>query len=134
MRKETEPSWVRGSKPGAGDWWLFQPLAVTAKVNELVPSSSPLSPQEAAAVKWGQTVNVGGLAAKVSEIFQCTIRRVESPEASDLSPGDVFFGFAGQTQNARILVRWNASYARVFQGKALLEKDVLAAFGSTTGK
>jgi hypothetical protein len=55
---------VRGSKPGAGDWWLFQPLQPL----------TPLSPQQAAAIKWGQTVNVDGLAAKVSELFQATIR------------------------------------------------------------
>ena len=125
---------VRGSKPGAGDWWLFQPLVVTARANELSPSLPLLSPQEAAAVKWGQTVKVDGLAAKVSELFQCTIRQVESPEVSDLSPGDVFFGFAGQTQSARLLARWNTSYVNFFQGRALLEKDVLAAFGSPPGK
>jgi hypothetical protein len=125
---------VRGSKPGAGDWWLFQPLVMTAKVSELVPFLTPLSPQEAAAVKWGQTVNVEGLVAKVSELFQCTIRQVESPEASDLNPGDVFFGFNGQTQNARLLVRWNASYVNFFQGRALLEKDVVAAFGPPPSK
>ena len=66
---------VRGSKPGAGDWWLFQPLQPVA----------PLSPQQAAAVRWGQTVNFDGHAAQVSELFQSTIRQVESPEASDLN-------------------------------------------------
>src|ERR1035438_6205795 len=66
---------VRGSKPGAGDWWLFQPLQPMA----------PLSPPQAAAVRWGQTVNVDGTATKVTELFQSTIREVESPEASDRS-------------------------------------------------
>jgi hypothetical protein len=115
---------VRGSKPGAGDWWLFQPLQPVA----------PLSPQQAAAVRWGQTVNVDGTAAKVSELFQSTIRQVESPEASDLNPGDVFFGFTGRTQSAQLLVRWNASYVNFFQGRALLEKDVAAAFGQPPRK
>ena len=110
---------VRGSKPGAGDWWLFQPLQ----------PATPLSPPQAAAVRWGQTVNLDGLAAKVSELFQSTIRQVESPEASDLNAGDVFFGFTARTQNAQLLVRWNASYVNFFQGRALLEKDVVAAFG-----
>ena len=79
---------VRGSKPGAGDWWLF------SRSSPL----TPLSPQQAAAVRWGQTVNIDGLAAKVSELFQSTIRQVESPEASDLNTGDVFFGFTGRAQ------------------------------------
>ena len=90
---------------------------------------TPLSPQQAAAVRWGQTVNVDGLVAKVSELFQSTIRQVESPEASDLNPGDVFFGFAGPAQNAQLLVRWNANYINFFQGVALQEKEVVAAFG-----
>jgi hypothetical protein len=115
---------VRGSKPGAGDWWLFQPLQ----------PSTPLSPQQAAAIRWGQTVNLDGLAAKVSDLFQSTIRQVESPEASDMNTGDVFFGFTGRTQNGQLLVRWNASYVNFFQGRALLEKDVVAAFGQPPGK
>jgi hypothetical protein len=110
---------VRGSKLGAGDWWLFQPLQPL----------TPLSPQQAAAVKWGQTVNVDGIVAKVGELFQSTIRQVESPEASDLNPGDVFFGFTGGAQSTELLVRWNASYVNFFQGRALPEKDVVAAFG-----
>jgi hypothetical protein len=115
---------VRGSKPGAGDWWLFRPLQ----------PATPLSPQQAAAVRWGQTVNVDSLAAKVSELFQCTIRQVESPEASDLNPGDVFFGFSGKTESAQLLVRWNANYINFFQGVAVQEKEVVAAFASQPGK
>ena len=114
---------VRGSKPGAGDWWLFQPLQ----------PSTPLTPQQAAAVRWGQTVNVDRLAAKVSDLFQSTIRQVESPEASALNPGDVFFGFTGTAQSNRLLARWNASYINFFQGEPLQEKDVLAAFGRQPG-
>jgi len=109
---------IRGSKPGAGDWWLFRPLQL----------QTPLSPSQAAAVRWGQAVNLDGMAAKVSELFQSTIRQVESPEASDLNTGDVFFGFTGRTQNAQLLVRWNASYVNFFQGRALSGKDVVAAF------
>jgi len=112
---------VRGSKPGAGDWWLFQPLQ----------PSTPLSPQQAAAVRWGQSVNVDGVVAKVSELFQATLRRMDGPEASALNPGDVFFGFTGGTPNASVLVRWNANYVNFFQGKALPEKEVLAAFGQS---
>jgi hypothetical protein len=114
---------VRGSKPGAGDWWLFKPFQ----------PKTPMTPPQAAAVRWGQTVNVDGLAAKVSELFQCTIRQVESAEASDLNARDVFFGFTGQIQNAQLLVRWNANYINFFQGVAVQEKEVLGAFGKPPG-
>jgi hypothetical protein len=46
-----------------------------------------------------------------------------------LNTGDVFFGFTGRTQNAQLLVRWNATNVNFFQGKPLQEKEVLAAFG-----
>ena len=115
---------VRGSTPGAGDWWLFQPLQPLA----------PLSPQQAAAVRWGQTVDIDGVTAKVSELFQSTIHQVESPEASELNPGDVFFGFTGRTRDAQLLVRWNANYINFFQGQALPGKDVVAAFGQPPRK
>jgi nicotinate-nucleotide pyrophosphorylase len=79
-------------------------------------------------------VNVDGLVAIVSELFQSTIRQVESPEASDLNPGDVFFGFSGKTESAQLLVRWNANYINFFQGVAVQEKEVVAAFASPPGK
>jgi hypothetical protein len=79
-------------------------------------------------------VNVDGLVAIVSGLFQSTIRQVESPEASDLNARDVFFGFSGKTQSAQLLVRWNANYINFFQGAALPEKEVLAAFGQPARK
>jgi len=39
---------VCGSRPGTEDWWLFTPFQPV----------TPLSPQQAAAIRWGQTVNV----------------------------------------------------------------------------
>ena len=115
---------VRGSTPGAGDWWLFQPLQPL----------TPLSPPQAAAVRGGQTIDLDGLPAKVTELFQATLRQVESPEAWDLNAGDILFGFTARTQNAQLLVRWNATSVNFFQGQALPEKDVVAAFGPLSRK
>ncbi len=115
---------IRGSKPGVADWWLFQPIE----------PATPLSPQQAAAVQWGQTVNAGGMPAKVSELFQSTIRQADTPEASELNIGDTFFGFSGAAQDAQLLVRWNANYINFFQGRAVPEKEVAAAFRLPPGK
>jgi hypothetical protein len=115
---------VRGLKPGAGDWWLFKPLQPL----------TPLTPQQAAAVQWGQTVNIDGLVAKASEVFQSTTRQVDSPEASDLDIGTVFFGFTGKAEYSQLLVRWNANYINFFQGAPLQEKEVVAAFGQAPRK
>jgi hypothetical protein len=95
---------------------------------------TPLSQQQAAAVRWGETVNIDGLVAQVSTLFQATLRQVESPEASDQNTGDVFFGFTAQAQPAQLLVRWNANYINFFRGAALPEKEVLAAFGQQARK
>jgi hypothetical protein len=115
---------LRGSKPGVADWWLIQPIE----------PATPLSPQQAAAVQWGQTVNVGGMTAKVSELFQSTIRQADSPEASELNIGNTYFGFSGAAQEAQLLVRWNTNNINFFEGKRLSEKEVAAAFGLPPGK
>jgi Domain of unknown function (DUF4178) len=115
----TQALLVCGSKPGASDWWLFTPFQ----------PQTPLSAQAAAAIRWGQTLDMDGTAAKVSELFQSTIRRVESAEASDFNSGDLFFGFIGATPSAQLLVRWNNNYINFFKGNALLDKEVLRAFG-----
>jgi hypothetical protein len=114
---------VCGSKPGAADWWLFTPFQ----------PQNPPSPAQAAALRCGQTGDLDGVPAKITEIFQSTIHRVESAEASEVNTGDVFFGFTGQTSSGQLLVRWNSSYINFFQGKAMPEKEVFA-FGKTRGQ
>jgi hypothetical protein len=79
-------------------------------------------------------VNIDGLVAKVSELFQSTIRQVDSPEASDLNTRDVFFGLTGKSEYTQLLVRWNANYINFFAGAALSEKEVVAAFGPSPSK
>jgi hypothetical protein len=125
---------VQGSKPGSEDWWLFQPGGAITTTNEHAKVSTPLNPQEAAAIRWGQTIEVDGTPARVGKLFLCAIRKIESPEASDIKPGDVYFGFTATAPNVRLLVRWNAQYLNVFRGQALAEKDVLTAFGRLPGK
>lgn len=110
---------VYGSRPGAKDWWLFTPLQPAV----------PLTPPQAAAVRFGQTVNVDGVVAKVDELLQSAIRQVDSAESGDLKAGDVFFGFGSAAGNGRLLARWNATYINFFRGTALTDKEVMAAFG-----
>ena len=109
---------ICGSKPSAQDWVLFTPL----------DPAEPFTPQQAGAVRLGQTLNVNGIVVKVSDLFQSTIRLAESPEADALKNGDVLYGFAGKSDHLHLLVRWNASRIEFFQGQALPEKDVTAAF------
>ncbi len=109
---------ICGSKAGAQDWTLFTPLH----------PAEPLTPQQAAAVRWGQTVNVDGVVAKVTDLFLSTIRLVQGPEPDALNPGDVLYCFAANTDSTRLLVRWNATRIGFFQGTPLPEKDLPSAF------
>jgi len=109
---------VCGSKPGAKDWVLFTPLH----------PAEPLTPRQAGAIRLGQTVNVDGVVAKVGELFQSTVHLVEAAEADAPNKGDVLYCFARSGGYDQLLVRWNASRIEFFQGQALSEKDVAAAF------
>jgi len=62
---------VCGPGPGASDWMLYTPLH----------PAEPLTPQQAGAIRLGQTINVDGVGVRVSELFQSTTRLVEAAEA-----------------------------------------------------
>jgi len=109
---------VCGSKPGAKDWILFIPLQ----------PADPLTPRQAGAIRLGQTVTVDDVVAKVSELFQSTVHLAEAAEADAPNKGDVLYCFAGSDGYYHLLVRWNASRIEFFQGQALAETDVTAAF------
>jgi hypothetical protein len=109
---------ICGSKPGAKDWLLFTPLHPAGR----------LTPQQAGAVKWGQTLMVDGVEAKISSLFQSTFLRVEGPEAGAYSNGTVLFCFSGSGDHGQLLARWDANRIEFYQGQALPESDVIPAF------
>jgi hypothetical protein len=109
---------VCGSEPGAKDWILFTPLRPTESI----------SPQQAGAVRLGQTVSVASVTAKVNELFQSTLRRVDGPEAETLKGGEAWFCFCGQSDHSQLFVRWNASRVEFFEGTALTDNEVTTAF------
>jgi hypothetical protein len=109
---------VCGSKPGAEDWMLYTPLQ----------PAEPLTPKQAGAVRLGQTLNVDGVVAKVSELFRSTALLVEAAEADAPNKGDVMYCFAGSGDYYQLLVRWNSYRIEFFQGRALTEPEVTAAF------
>jgi hypothetical protein len=109
---------VCGSTPGAKDWMLFT----------LLRPAQPLTPKQAGAVRLGQTLNVDGVVARVSELFQSTTLLVEAAEADAPNKGDVMYCFAGSGDHHQLLVRWNSYRIEFFQGRALLESEVTAAF------
>ena len=109
---------VCGSSPGAKDWVLFNPLQ----------PANPLTPRQAGGVRWGQTLNVDDLATKVGSLFQSTPRLVEGVETESVPRGSVLYCLSGTSDHSQVLVRWDANRIEFYQGQALPECEVLAAF------
>lgn len=112
---------VYGWKPGAKDWFLLsrlQPLA-------------PLTPQEAAAQRVGDLVNVGGYVVPVSGLFRETVRLTESADSSGSATRVVHYGFSGQNGATVILVRWRENDIAFYAGTAVASKAVATAFGTS---
>lgn len=113
---------VYGTKPGAKDWVLFTPLQPL----------TPLTPQQAAALRVGESVNLEGFVAPVSELFQTTTRQTEGQNLANLKSGDVFYGLASQTGQIPLLVVWNDKSIAFYRGKVLPAKSVTDAFRQQT--
>jgi hypothetical protein len=109
---------VCGAKPGTKEWVLYTALH----------PSEPLTPKQAGAVRVGQAVNVDGVVAKVSELFQSTTLLVDAAEADAPNKGDVMYCFAGNGDYYQLLVRWNSYRIEFFRGRSLPEAEVTAAF------
>ena len=109
---------IYGTKPGAKDWMLFT----------LLEPAEPLTPQQAAAVRFGQPVNIDGYIGPVSELFQTVIREAEHQTLPFFKTGDLLFGFAARSGTVPLLVRWNDARITFYRGKELPEKEVTAAF------
>lgn len=109
---------IQGWKPGSTDWALFTPLQPL----------DPLTPQQAAALRAGDKVNLEGYVAPVGELFQSVIRQADGSELPDLKTGAVFFGFRGKSADTLLLARWNDRGIAFYKGKPLPARDVTAAF------
>jgi hypothetical protein len=110
---------VLGWKPGAKDWLLFTP----------VQPPEPLTPAQAAAVRWGQTVNLDGIAATVDDLAQSTVRQVDGAGPLSNQVGQVSYSFSGRAGDVRLLVRWSDGRISFYRGKALPPATVITAFG-----
>ncbi len=108
---------VCGLSPGGKDWYLFSP----------VEPLNPLTPEQAAALKSGEVVNIDGYVASISELFQATLLQTTGNQP-DVNRGTVFYGFVAQSGKTVLLVRWNNSGIRCYQGKAMVQKEVVSAF------
>lgn len=86
-----------------------------------------MTPQSAAALRLGETVNINGYVAPVSELFRATIETV-LPQIPGLNYGTVFYGFTAESGATRLLVRWDSYRIEFYSGKSISSKVVAAAF------
>lgn len=117
---------VCGLKPDGKDWCIFTPLTPL----------DALTPQKAAAIRYGELVNIDGIVAPVTELFQTTILKtdVENPALPILRTGEKLFGFAADAKGVQLLVRWNDNRIAFHRGKILPKKTVTEAFGQAARK
>jgi hypothetical protein len=113
---------ICGMKADDKDWKLFLPLS-----NLLTPS-----PQQCAAKKTGDTVNIDGMIATVYELFLSTTRQVEGAASADWQPGDMRFGFEAQGASELLLARWNTATVNFQRGINIPAKEAANAFAPTS--
>jgi hypothetical protein len=111
---------VCGLGPGAPDWILFSPLAPL----------EPPTPQQSAARKVGDVVNVDGVVTTVANLFQSTTHGVDSVIPTNWRMGDTSFGYFGRGEYFSLLVRWNQASLWSYRGKTVSAKEFSAAFSA----
>lgn len=113
---------ICGLKPGDKEWFFFTPIEPT----------SALTPQQAAALRGGDTVNVDGNVATVTGIFQSVTGSIEARNLPGLRIGVVSFGFVARANATLLCAQWNAEGIEFYRGKPVMPKDVTSVFSSKT--
>jgi hypothetical protein len=108
---------IQGWAPDTKDWALFTPLQ---------PAES-LRPTDAAALSWGQTVNVDGVEARISQLFHA-VARPDSANQPELETVGDLYGFVAQSDTTLLMARWNSNSIAFYKGKILPSKEAAAAF------
>lgn len=107
---------VCGLKPRENTWVLFTPLQ----------PPNAWTPQRAATLQVGQTVELDGYVASVGELFQCVVRQAENFTWADAASGNIQFGFTAQSGPIPMLIRWDAREIRFFHGKSFPSQAFVA--------
>jgi hypothetical protein len=114
---------IRGWKPGDKDWCLL----------DLRDPSTPMTPQQAAAVQCGQTLSFAGANVPVDALFRFTALKVNTADILQNTTGKVFYGFSGGTGVNLMLARWDGENINFYQGR-LLRGDPTSTFSAPLEK
>jgi hypothetical protein len=109
---------IYGFTPTNRNWFLFFPIQ----------PEQPIDPMQAAALPGGKTVELQGPPARITEIFQSTLRKAETVESSDLKTGTMQYGFVARSASTVFLVRWTESEITCYAGNPFPSKQIAEAF------
>jgi hypothetical protein len=109
---------VCGSKFGKPEWVFFVPF----------DPETPLRPFEAAAKGVKDTVRFNDDFCRVTEVFQSTVRQIESVNSEVPAKAEVLYGWTALSGTTRFLVEWSHDRIVFYRGKILQNKDVTDRF------
>lgn len=104
---------------GGPGWMLLRPVTVPAGFSAF----------DAAALRRGQAVSIGGKSSTVAQLILATSRHVENAEAGVRWAVPVQYGFIARAGNEVVVCRWTERDLQCYAGMMLPQKDVLAALG-----
>jgi hypothetical protein len=114
---EDEALLLQDPRFNANTWYLGIPLHPPV----------PLTPRQAGNIRQGQSLDLEGRAARVTNLFRSTIRQTDNPSLFEPQSGDVLYGFCASMGSDLLLVRWNELHVTYHQ-LTLLPPQSLSAF------
>jgi hypothetical protein len=115
---------IYGWKPGVTNWLLFTALHPT----------NALTPQAAANLRQGRTVNLDGVVAQVDGLFLSTVLLSGDLNEPDSYTGNVRYGFSAHGADFYLLARWNERGIVFREGRVPQEGSVIGAFSPAVVK
>jgi hypothetical protein len=109
---------IQNSKPDTKDWLLCMPFE----------PEKPLTPSQAGAQCGGTYVLLNGALARVSDLCQVTVGKMDGLPLTGRTTGATFYGFSAQSISNRFLVRWNDKGIEFYRGNRLPPRAVADGF------
>jgi hypothetical protein len=110
---------IRGWKPGSKDWCLLTSRDPT----------TPMTPKQAAAVHYGQSLAFAGASVPVDALFRSATLKLNSADVVQNPTDKVFYGFSGGTGVTLMLARWDNDTVNFYEGHSLAA-DPTSAFAA----
>lgn len=118
-----EATLVHEEEEEGGPWKLFR----------LFEPLRPIAAREAAERRVGDTIDFGGLHARVTLVDQSVVRHVAGEAPEGVEVGDVASFFNTEAGERMIVVSWSGEEVECYEGRAISRGTVEQAFGLAAG-